>query len=1125
MSADRPPASLGDPNTFPPTPSETPTSAHFPQSTLDILETPKTSPCHFDDLSGWTPQPQFADEYSVFNTTPGNLRGTSGPFPALSVSTPHQPSAGHKRLLSAGTVAVEIASHANHYSPTSTLPLPPVDPSRRLPSSPTASHPFPSPIEADYPNDSQPRSGKKVRRGTLADTSTSTQTATPPPSARKGERRLAPKPQTSSMQHDEFESEFVAAAPQQQQHMLGGLDSGPIDMFGMPLSAPVTGPVFDDAQTFWDPGMSGMDIDFSIPAADSFHGSHHRSMDSLDWGKTNEMFQETGVIPLKNQEVPLQKKERLLAPKPAPMPNVDTSMTEAPVFAHSFHISTDNPFVPLNPVGGVDPGLLLTRPPSSNMELATFDPMAQPIILNSLPSPHLPAAPLKEPKRGQIRRATSTREISTTKKDERGPISPPIISSSRPGLLRSASESRGRKPTNRAGALSSLVAVRNGQSATSGRSASQGSRTSGRTSPLKIHSRLSSLTSIPEHSGPRTRTSVRFTIDSRGRARAETTVIVNDEQQTPSSRRRRREDRRREWESSEDESSSTDDEPIIIPSRNSSFALPASREPSYIRPSHTSQRSFSDQSTSSLGIFNNRPSPSHGDRDSDAETVVNVAVNNSSRGDAMSELRKVRENRQKRVPALNTSNHSISSTSFGANSIIPSPSTDRGNQIRCVCNTTLSHINGDGYMVQCEACEMWLHGKCVKITRQTLPRVYICAFCANTPNVQGLRGRGAQRSIGGPNPRTSATSLLAQKSIRSFRSVLQIQFHRPHVLPSSTMASFNIVVFGGDHSGPEVVAEAVKVLKAIESNSSSRVKFNLQDHLLGGCSIDAHGTPLTDAALEAAKAADAVLLGAIGGPEWGTGASLVEYSPLKAEVCRGTDFTVVRELTGGIYFGERKEDDGDGTALDTEPYSRPEIERIARLAAHLALARDPPAPVWSLDKANVLATSRLWRKVISEVFRAEFPQLQLHHQLIDSAAMIMVKNPRGLNGVVVTSNLFGDIISDEASVIPGSIGLSPSASLSGIPDGLQRCNGIYEPIHGSAPDISGKGIANPIGTILSVAMMCRYSLRLPKEADAVEKAVQNVLDGGVRTKDLGGESGTKETGDAIVAELVKILKA
>ena len=176
--------------------------------------------------------------------------------------------------------------------------------------------------------------------------------------------------------------------------------------------------------------------------------------------------------------------------------------------------------------------------------------------------------------------------------------------------------------------------------------------------------------------------------------------------------------------------------------------------------------------------------------------------------------------------------------------------------------------------------------------------------------------------------------------------------------------------------------------------------------------------------------------------------SLVSSSPLKEDVCRGVDFNIIRELTGGIYFGERKEDTGDGTAFDTEPYSRAEIERITRLAAHLALQHDPPLPVWSLDKANVLATSRLWRKVVTEVMEREFPRVQLGHQLIDSAAMIMVKDPRKLNGIVVTSNLFGDIISDEASVIPGSLGLLPSASLSGIPDGKGRVNGIYEPIHG-----------------------------------------------------------------------------
>lgn len=297
--------------------------------------------------------------------------------------------------------------------------------------------------------------------------------------------------------------------------------------------------------------------------------------------------------------------------------------------------------------------------------------------------------------------------------------------------------------------------------------------------------------------------------------------------------------------------------------------------------------------------------------------------------------------------------------------------------------------------------------------------------------------------------------------------------------------------------------------------------------------------------------ADAVILGAIGGPKWGTGSvrpeqgllrlrkemgtfgnlrpcnfasdKLVEISPLKASVCRGVDFTIIRELTGGIYFGERKEDDGDGHAWDTEPYSRVEIERVTRLAGYLALQTDPPAPVWSLDKANVLATSRLWRKVVGEVMENEFPQVKIGHQLIDSAAMLMVKSPRALNGIVVTSNLFGDIISDEASVIPGSLGLLPSASLSGIPDGKSKVNGIYEPIHGSAPDISGKGIVNPVAAILSTAMLLQYSLSRLSEAKAVEEAVRRTIDRGLCTGDIGGTASTSDVGDAVAEELKKVL--
>ena len=256
--------------------------------------------------------------------------------------------------------------------------------------------------------------------------------------------------------------------------------------------------------------------------------------------------------------------------------------------------------------------------------------------------------------------------------------------------------------------------------------------------------------------------------------------------------------------------------------------------------------------------------------------------------------------------------------------------------------------------------------------------------------------------------------------------------------------------------------------------------------------------------------------------------TLTKLSPLKEEVCKGVSFTMVRELTGGIYFGERREatESSPNDALDTEIYSKAEIERITRLAAFMAMKSDPPQKIWSLDKANVLATSRLWRKTVTEVLDKEFEgKIPYEHQLVDSAAMIMVKDPRKLNGVIVTSNLFGDILSDEASVIPGSLGLLPSASLNSNPNGKSKCNGIYEPIHGSAPDIAGQGIVNPVATILSVAMMLQYSFNLPDEARAVEEAVKRAIESDVSTADIGGSAKTKEVGDKVVEELENLLKA
>ncbi len=264
--------------------------------------------------------------------------------------------------------------------------------------------------------------------------------------------------------------------------------------------------------------------------------------------------------------------------------------------------------------------------------------------------------------------------------------------------------------------------------------------------------------------------------------------------------------------------------------------------------------------------------------------------------------------------------------------------------------------------------------------------------------------------------------------------------------------------------------------------------------------------------------------------------SLLAHSPLKESVAKGTNIIVVRELVKGLYYGERKEADlddpqGDGEATDMMVYNRADVQRITRLAAYLALQQSPPAKVHSVDKANVLATSRLWRRVVTETLEAEFKGkgIELDHQLVDSAAMVMVASPRKLNGIVLTENMFGDILSDESSVIPGALGLLPSASLSGLPDGKSRCNGLYEPIHGSAPDIAGQGIANPVGTILSAALLLRWSLAEGELADKVEHAVRTVLDGpelggrGLRTRDLGGQAGSKDVGDAVVQELEKLL--
>jgi 3-isopropylmalate dehydrogenase len=349
----------------------------------------------------------------------------------------------------------------------------------------------------------------------------------------------------------------------------------------------------------------------------------------------------------------------------------------------------------------------------------------------------------------------------------------------------------------------------------------------------------------------------------------------------------------------------------------------------------------------------------------------------------------------------------------------------------------------------------------------------------------------------------------------------------------------NILVLPGDGIGPEVTAAGVAVLRSVAERYGH--EFHFEEQLIGGAAIDATGTPLPEATLHAAQRADAVLLGAVGGPKWSDPnakvrpeqgllairkalglfanvrpvkphAATLGASPIKAHLLQGVDLIVVRELTGGIYFGDKTRSHTD--ASDLCRYSVLEIERVVRHAAQLARSRS--GKLTSVDKANVLETSRLWRDVTTRVMRDEFPDVQLEHQLVDSMAMHLLAKPRAYD-VIVTENMFGDILTDEASMLAGSLGLLPSASLGA------GTNGIYEPIHGSAPDIAGKGIANPYATILSAALLLRHSLGLEAEAQCVEKSVAEALDAGVFTADLTTTQPAASTHAATAAVLERQL--
>ena len=359
--------------------------------------------------------------------------------------------------------------------------------------------------------------------------------------------------------------------------------------------------------------------------------------------------------------------------------------------------------------------------------------------------------------------------------------------------------------------------------------------------------------------------------------------------------------------------------------------------------------------------------------------------------------------------------------------------------------------------------------------------------------------------------------------------------------------SKTVLVFPGDGIGPEITAEAVKVLEL--ANQKYALGLTLEQDVIGGAAIDKHGVPLADETLARARQADAVLLGAVGGPKWDTldrairpergllkirselklfanlrpallYPQLADASTLKPEVVSGLDILIVRELTGGIYFGTPRDtitlENGERKAFDTLPYSESEIRRIAKVGFEMAQLRNKK--LCSVDKANVLESSRLWREVVIEVAK-DYPDVELSHMYVDNAAMQLVRAPKQFD-VIVTDNMFGDILSDEASMLTGSIGMLPSASLDA------NNKGMYEPCHGSAPAIAGQGLANPLATILSVSMMLRYTFNQVAAADAIEQAVSDVLDQGLRTGDIWSQGmekvSTSAMGDAVVAALSKL---
>ncbi|KAF5592612.1 hypothetical protein FPCIR_5642 [Fusarium pseudocircinatum] len=800
---------------------QTPVSDSFPSP---VFETPKPGQGSVTDAGGWTPH--FAEEYSVFNSTPGNLRGSQNSFVDFRAATP---SSKHKRLLSNDTFATEIATHVNHFSDQN-LPLPPVEPSRRLASSPnsvtlpqeyiTDTTPLPSPDPAKHPQTS-----KKARKAGVQGAEPS-QTATPPPTGRRGARKLADK---LNMQNDQYfgQPDFTGNSQQQQQHDIAALMASSGDMFAYPMTAPAATP-----NTFWDPSM-GMDFDFSASPSNVFqttpvqHGGHHRHTGSFDWNSEVPLFQDPNAPFASAGSDPMQtmQRDRPLAPKPMGSAGVTTASA---AMSAALSAPLDDPFGLGQSMNGVNPGLLFEPPHNSILDNPALIPVTQAGSAEATIFQSRSRTPLGE----NIRQSTSMKDLRATKAPDRALAPSPVKANPRPGMGRSFSENRGKRaqPQNRP-VLPKLAPARPVSQASNGSNSDSAppnrpiAKPTGRLSPMKSQHRLSGLASIPE--GPAlqhqsTRTAVKFTIDSRGRARAETTIVPNEWDWEPSASHsgltRDRSRTPRDLGPSDDDESSSDDEPIIIPSRNNSFNASFAL-PDPLRPVgsifHSSRRSISDRST---GSIHDTIGGSQHDADSENETMMYERKDKI--GDATSELRKVMEDRRKRSNPMGQGGQqrSFQGGHFGpfrGDSNSPSTLTESSlitdRHVRCLCNRKGAD-EGDGAMIQCESCEMWLHGKCINLNLRTQPRVFL----------RVLKGQQVQ-----------------------------------HLEPSSHEWC---------KSRPHIACIHTQLCQS-------------------QCSIDANGTPLTDVTLAAAKNSDAFLLG---GPGWGTGAERPGQGLLKLHRRMGT---------------------------------------------------------------------------------------------------------------------------------------------------------------------------------------------------------------------------------------------